>query len=336
MGSDNQPRIIVVGGATGTGKSELALDLADHYASTGKHPHIINADALQLYRGMDIGTAKLPVSLRRGYTHYMLDVLDVTEQASVAAYQRHTRELIDLLLQDDQAVIILVGGTGLYINAVVREMEFPGTDTAVRQYFTDQLTAHGPEYLHRLLAQCDPAAAATIIPENTRRVIRALEVGELTGKPFATVSPHALPIHYPYIGVVLSMPRAERAERLEQRAANMWANGLLDETRVLVKNGLVAGTTAGSAIGYSQALEVLTGSITAAEGVAQTALATTRFAKRQDTWFKKMKLVAAVRAGGSALASSLEFLSLRNAVGGSETSPGASSYSEDNADEGAV
>lgn len=308
MASANTPRVVVVGGATGTGKSELALDLADYFSAAGLSPKIVNADALQLYIGMNIGTAKLPLEQRRGYQHYLLDVLEVTEQATVSAYQRDARKLIDSLLADPAAIVILVGGTGLYINAVTRQLEFPGTDHEIRSRYEALAEVNGTSYLAGLLRKRDPAAAAAIGPDNLRRIVRALEVGEITGKPFATISPNALPLYYNYTGVTLAMPRSELSARLITRARKMWDAGLLQETRALQSAGLRPGTTAGHAIGYSQALQVLAGELTEAEAIEHTALATVRFAKRQDTWFRKMQLVAQVAAGPQALTETLEFL----------------------------
>lgn len=280
--------VTVIGGATGTGKTELALDLADALAHRGWHPHILNADALQRYRGMDIGTAKLPVEARRGHPHHQFDVLDLTDTASVAEYQSSAREeMLAVAAQDARAHWIMVGGTGLYINAVVRQLDFPGTDPRIRQRYEQLLDDKGARALHALLQERDPAAAAALDYRNTRKVVRALEVGELTGRPFEVRAPNAIPVWAPHTMIVLNVDRDVRAERLRARAQQMWEQGLLDEVRMLIGDGLRESPTARFAIGYAQALNVLDGLMTRAEALDDMSTATIRYAKRQDTWFRR-------------------------------------------------
>jgi tRNA dimethylallyltransferase len=245
---------------------------------------VVNADAMQLYRGMDIGTAKLPVEERQGIPHHLLDVLDPTEEASVAAYQLAAREAIEGI-ESRGAVPLLVGGSGLYVSSVIQQFSFPGTDAAVRARLEDELVTLGPGILFARLAELDRDAAASIGPHNGRRIVRALEVIEITGEPFGSGLPeHEAPWREAAI-IHLQAPRAQLVSRLDARAAGMWDAGLLDEVARLRERGL--GTTASRAIGYAQAIAELDGELTRAEAIEQTAALTRRYARRQVGWFRR-------------------------------------------------
>ncbi|MDQ1657804.1 MAG: tRNA dimethylallyltransferase [Cryptosporangiaceae bacterium] len=274
------PAVIAVVGPTATGKSDLGIALARELGG-----EVVNADSMQLYRGMDIGTAKLTEDERGGITHHVLDLWPVTETASVAEYQRAARAAIDALLAAGK-VPVLVGGSGLYVRAVLDTMEFPGTDPAARAALEAELGEHGPGALHARLAAVDPAAAAAILPSNGRRIVRALEVIGLTGRPFAASLPDPVP-HYPAIQIGLDRDPAELDARCDLRAVRMWEAGLLAEVRTLDAEGLREGATASRALGYAQALAQLDGELTEAEAVERTQLATRRFVRRQRSWFRR-------------------------------------------------
>lgn len=278
--------MIAVVGPTAVGKSDLAVDLASRLEErTGRRGEVINADSMQLYRGMDIGTAKLPESERRGVPHHLLDIWEVHEPADVASYQTLARERVEDCADRD-VVPILVGGSGLYVRAVLDHMDFPGTDPEVRARLEAELADVGPGLLHARLAEADPAAARTILPGNGRRIVRALEVIELTGRPFTA----NLPDHtsfYPCVQLGLTAPRPELDERIDLRVERMWDGGLLEEVRRLDPLGLREGRTASKALGYAQALSQLDGELTEAEAKESTARATRRFARRQESWFRR-------------------------------------------------
>lgn len=275
--------IVAVVGATATGKSDLALELAVALGEHGLSAEIINADAMQLYRAMDVGTAKLSLSERRGIPHHLLDVLDVTQEASVAAYQRDSRSAIAQVRAAGR-IPILVGGSGLYVRAAVDQLEIPPTDPAVRASYQELLDQVGIERLYALLQERDPAAAALIEPRNGRRIVRALEVIELTGRPFSATMPRREYVG-PTMQVGLRVPRTELDERVEARVVRMWSAGLVDEVRSLVPRGLRDGFTASRAIGYAQALGQLDGTLSADEAIASTQQATRRLIRRQESWF---------------------------------------------------
>ena len=280
-GAVRAPRPVVVVGPTATGKSELAVELA-----LGIGGEVINADSMQLYRGMDIGTAKLPLDQRRGVPHHLLDVLDVTERASVAAYQRAARSQV-AECQARGAVPVLVGGSGLYVRAVLDRLDFPGTDPVIRARLEAELAELGPAALHERLVAVDPTSAATILATNGRRIVRALEVVEVTGKPFTA----RLPAHEPqqFLAATVIGLAAERTalhERIASRVDGMWAAGFVDEVRALDRRGLRAGVTASRALGYRQVLELLDGVRDDADARAATVRATRQFARRQATWFR--------------------------------------------------
>jgi tRNA dimethylallyltransferase len=264
------PRVIAVVGPTAAGKSALSVGLAQ--AMGGE---IVNADSMQLYRGMDIGTAKLPLSERNGVAHHVLDIWDVSVTASVAEYQRLARAAADRI-----ATPILVGGSGLYIRAVLEDFAFPGTDPAIRARLEAELSEGAP--LYERLRRLDPAAATKILPSNGRRVVRALEVIELTGRPFTASLPSPIPV---YESVQIGVDRDDLDSRVDQRVDLMWEAGLVDEVAGL--DGLRDGLTASRALGYQQALAQLDGVLTETEARAATKQATRRFVRRQRSWFRR-------------------------------------------------
>jgi tRNA dimethylallyltransferase len=274
-------RLVAVVGPTATGKSDLGLDLAEALGG-----EVVNADAMQLYRGLDIGTAKLPVAERRGIPHHQLDVLDVTETASVAVYQREARATIEALLAARRTPV-LVGGSGLYVQAVVDELEFPGTDPRVRGRWEAELAAVGAPALHRRLAEVDPAAAQNVLPSNGRRIVRALEVIELTGRPFRATLPGQRTPRYDAVLLGVDRDTAELDERIARRVDLMMEQGLVEETRGLLEKGLRKGRTASRALGYQQVVAALDGEYDLATAAEETVRATRRFVRRQRSWFRR-------------------------------------------------
>jgi tRNA dimethylallyltransferase len=275
-------RPIALVGPTATGKSELAVRLA----MTLRRGEVINADAMQLYRGMDIGTAKLAIDERRGVPHHLLDVLEVTETASVAAYQQQARAaIVDVL--DRGGTPILAGGSGLYVAAVLDDLEFPGTDAAVRSDLEAELARVGPAELHRRLAAADPRAAAVILPSNGRRIVRALEVATITGRPFSALLPTRGPTWRDTVLIGLDRPTGQLDERIERRVEHMFAAGLVEEVCSLLRRGLASGRTASTALGYRQVITALNGDTTLDDAVRDTAAATRRFVRRQRSWFRR-------------------------------------------------
>jgi tRNA dimethylallyltransferase len=282
---DLMPPVVTVVGPTATGKSDLALDLAETLAASGRPAEVVNADSMQLYAGMDVGTAKLSVADRRGVPHHLLDVWPVTRPASVAEYQRLARTEIDRL-RTAGVVPLLVGGSGLYVRAAIDRLEFPGTDDAVRAALEDELDRAGPAALHERLATADPAAAAAILPTNGRRIVRALEVIELTGRPFSAGLP-AYESVYDVVQIGLDLPPDVLDARVDARVERMFAGGLVQEVQALVAVGLRDGRTASCALGYQQVLAMLDGTISHDEARAETARATRRFVRRQRSWFRR-------------------------------------------------
>ncbi|HUY47017.1 MAG TPA: tRNA (adenosine(37)-N6)-dimethylallyltransferase MiaA [Streptosporangiaceae bacterium] len=290
-------RVIAVLGPTAAGKSELALRLAHELGG-----EVINADSMQLYTGMDIGTAKLTVAQRQGIPHHLLDVWDVRRTANVAEYQRMARAAIAAVHARGR-VPILAGGSGLYIRATLDDLNFPGTDPAVRQRLEEELAERGPGELHARLAGLDPGAAASILPSNGRRIVRALEVIEVSGRPFTATLPRYDSV-YPAIQIGLRVSRAELDRRIAERTARMWRAGLVDEVRELERAGLREGRTASQALGYAQVLRFLAGEWTQEQARAETVKATRRFARRQESWFRRDPRVIWLDAGhGADLAS---------------------------------
>lgn len=272
--------VLAVVGPTATGKSALALDLAEREGA-----EIINADAMQLYRGMDIGTAKLPPAARRGIAHHQLDVIEVHQEASVAAYQRHARADLAGIRARGKPVVV-VGGSGLYVRALLEDFEFPATDPAVRARIQARAEEVGPGLLHDELTGKDPAAAARIDPANTRRIVRALEVIELTGRPFSAALPEPAYV-YPTTVYAIAVDPEELDRRIEARAREMFSAGLVEETAHLLTLGLAEGPTASRAVGYQQAIAVIRGELTVAEAIDHVALATRQLARRQRKWFRR-------------------------------------------------
>ena len=274
--------LIIVCGATATGKSELAVSLAKEI-----NAEVVNADSMQVYKGMDIGTAKLTNEERGGIAHHLIDVLDIKDEANVAWYQQIAREKIDQILSTGKSVVV-VGGTGLYIKAILDDLNFPDTDPAVRQKITDQAEKLGNDVMHERLAKLDPAAALAIPKENIRRVIRALEVIELTGKPFTANLPRQESSKYPdakQFGLVLD--RGNLDEKIDKRVEDMWAKGFAREVSTLMTKGLEQSGTAKKALGYMQIMNYLNGESDEAFAKEETKRVTRAYARRQETWFSK-------------------------------------------------
>jgi tRNA dimethylallyltransferase len=274
--------LIIICGATATGKSDLAVAVAKKL-----NAEIINADSMQVYKGMDIGTAKLSVEERQGVPHHLIDVLDINEEANVSWYQNLARKTIDELIKDGKSVVV-VGGTGLYIKAILDDLNFPDTDPEVRQKITDEAEKVGNDVMHEWLAKLDPAAAVAIPKENIRRVIRALEVIELTGKPFTANLPRQASSKYPdakQFGLVLD--RENLDAKIDKRVENMWAKGFAREVSMLMTKGLEEATTAKMALGYKQIMDYLNGECTEEFAKEETKRVSRAYARRQETWFSR-------------------------------------------------
>ena len=285
----SRPPIVAVVGATAAGKSGLSLDLAERLGG-----EIVNTDAMQVYRGMDVGTAKLPEAERRGIPHHLLDLLDVTEALTVAEFQQWARAEIDEI-RGRHRTPVLVGGSALYTRAVLDRFEFPGTEPDVRRALEADLAEVGPAALHARLATADPDAAARILPDNGRRIVRALEVVTITGRPFSASLPervYADP-HSIQIGVDIDRPTLD--DRIAARVKQMFDEGLVEEVRGLLDSGLEQGRTARTAIGYREVTSYLRGELRLDDAVEQTTTATRRFSRRQDSWFRKDPRVVWVR-----------------------------------------
>lgn len=274
------PPIVAVVGATASGKSDLALDLAERLGG-----EIINTDAMQVYRGMDIGTAKLPEAERRGIPHHLLDMLEVTEPATVAQFQVWAHDLI-ADCRSRGVVPVLVGGSALYTRAILDVFEFPATDPELRARLEADLEAHGVDELLLRLREVDPASADRI-GINGRRIVRALEVIAITGEPYTSTLPHPTYADPGTVQIGVDLDRAVSDARIAERVDAMWADGFVDEVRALEARGLRDGVTASRAIGYGQVLAFLDGQITEAEAREQTINRTRRFVRRQDGWFRK-------------------------------------------------
>jgi tRNA dimethylallyltransferase len=272
--------VVAVVGATATGKSRLAVELAR--ALRGE---VVNADSMQLYQGMDIGTAKEPEAAWRGVPHHLLDIWPVTQTANVADYAKLARAAIDEIIARG-GVPIVAGGSGLYVRAALDDLDFPGTDAVTRARLEDELARLGPAALHARLARLDPAAAAAILPGNGRRIVRALEVIEISGRPFTATMP-AYEQNRPAVQIGLALPRPELDLRIAARVDRMWQAGLEAEVRTLAEQGLRDGKTASRALGYQQLLRYLDGEWTLDEARLETIKATRRFARRQESWFRR-------------------------------------------------
>lgn len=282
-------------GATATGKSDLAVALAQEL-----NAEIVNADSMQLYRGMDIGTAKISLPERQGIAHHLLDIAEVNTDVTVSWYQEIARATIDRLRAEGKSVVV-VGGTGLYIKAILDDLNFPDTDPAVREAITTEAEKLGNEAMHKRLATLDPAAALAIPQENVRRVIRALEVIEITGKPYTANLPRAASTKYPeakQFGLV--MERETLDTRIDARVDRMWQAGFVDEVEALINNGLLEGKTARAAIGYAQIIKMKHGEMSEAEAREDTARATRQYARRQETWFSRDERIQWIKPGTAA------------------------------------
>ena len=279
-------KLIAIVGSTGTGKSELAIRIAEALRDEGSAAEIVNADAMQLYRGMDIGTAKLPVSERRGIEHHLIDVLDVTEESTAAEYQKLARAKI-LEIQSRGSIPILVGGSMLYVAAVLNNFEFPVRDKDLRAQLEQELVELGPAAMHQKLAELDSIAASRIDPENGRRIVRALEIVTLTGEPFAAELPDEIDSWQEVLEIGLRMERELLVARLAERVRGMWSAGMVEETEALISKGLRESVTAGYAIGYAQALAQLDGELSQEQAIESTTKLTQKYARRQMSWFKR-------------------------------------------------
>ena len=274
--------LIIICGPTATGKSDLALAVAEKFDG-----EIINADSMQLYKGMDIGTAKLTEAERRGIPHHLLDILSVSQDASVAAYQELARSAIEGIQGRNKAAIV-VGGTGLYIKSIIDEMNFPETDPELRAKLESEAELLGAAELYSRLRLLDPEAAAAIEPANTRRIIRALEVIEVTGKPYSANLPSDTSLRFPdALHIGLTMERTSLAPRIEARVHRMFEQGLVGEVERLINEGLLEGTTAQRAIGYAQVISLINGQMSKEQAIEETIVATRQYVRRQETWFKR-------------------------------------------------
>jgi tRNA dimethylallyltransferase len=297
--ADEPPHYLAIVGATGTGKSDLAVEVAVALGERGVRAEIVGADAMQLYRGMDIGTAKLAATERRGIPHHLLDVLEVTDEATVAWYQPRARQAIEEI-RARGGLPILAGGSGLYVSSVLYDFAFPRRDEAVRARLEEEERASGVRPLLERLRELDPATAERVDPANPRRVIRALEIAELNQPGHGAALPER-PVPWSPVTVVgLSVPREQLVTRLDARVQHMWKAGLLDEVRGLLAAGLERGVTASRAIGYAQAAAQLRGELTQDEAIAETQRLTRRYARRQVSWFKRYPDVDWIDASGAA------------------------------------
>ena len=276
-------KVIAIVGPTAVGKTSLSLEIAEKLSA-----EIINADAMQIYKGMDIGTAKLALSERRGITHHQIDVLDPEEEASVSAYQKQTREIINDLLKK-KVQPMLVGGSGLYVNSVLEDLEFPGTNLEIRAKYEEILEEQGVEVLYEMLERIDKEAAQNILPNNARKIVRALEVNELTGNNFNAKLPEPSPV-FSDVRIALDMPRDLLDARIAERVHQMFKDGFVEEVKSLEPK-LRKGKTALRALGYSQVLSLLNGEITEQEAITLTINATKKFARRQLSWFRRDPLI---------------------------------------------
>ncbi|MFM2185135.1 MAG: hypothetical protein RIS55_783 [Actinomycetota bacterium] len=283
-------RLISIVGPTGTGKSDLGLAIARALSHEGQAAEIVNTDSMQFYRGMNIGTAKLAEDERGGVTHHLIDWLEVTDESTAAEYQLKAREVIEGI-QSRGAVPILVGGSMLYIAAVLNTFEFPGQDEELRAKLEQELIEIGPGLMHRKLQQLDPVAASRIDPLNGRRIVRAIEIVSVTGEPFAASLPDEPESWKPVLEIGLNSERAHLVGRLNQRVEQMWQQGLVAEVEQLIGQGLREAKTSKRAIGYAQALAQFDGELNEAEAIEQTKLLTARYARRQMSWFRRDKRI---------------------------------------------
>jgi tRNA dimethylallyltransferase len=298
--------LIVIAGATATGKSELAIAVAKEI-----NAEIINADSMQIYKGMDIGTAKLSNEDRGGIAHHLLDILEVSQDSTVAWYQNLAREKITELHSEGKNVVV-VGGTGLYIKSILDELNFPDTDPQVRKSLELEAEKIGADALFERLEKLDPAAAIAIDRANLRRVIRALEVIEITGKPFTANLPREESSRYPNaVQFGLVMERDHLIERIDARVEKMWQLGFVDEVKKCIDSGMLNGRTAQLALGYSQIVALLNGTMTETEAKEDTKRATRQYARRQETWFSRDRRITWISPVQARLERVLEVLASR-------------------------
>lgn len=276
-------KVLAIVGPTAVGKSDLAIKIG-----RSKKIEIINVDAMQLYKGMSIGTAKLDEKNRENIPHHLIDVLSPSEEASVSVYQSKARALIQEVIQR-QNTPVLVGGSGLYVNAVLEDLEFPGTNLEIRAKYEELLEKNGVEFLYSELKKIDPAAAENILENNARRIVRALEVNELTGKNFNAKLPEPSPV-FKDIRIGLNLDRELLDLRIETRVHEMFNQGLVNEVELIFEE-LIKGKTAQKALGYSQVIQYLQGEITLEQAIEQTIIHTRKYARRQISWFKRDPLI---------------------------------------------
>jgi tRNA dimethylallyltransferase len=279
-------QIIAIVGPTGTGKSELGINIVESLARRGQTAEIVNTDSMQFYRGMNIGTAKLTLEERRGVPHHLLDWLDIREESTAAEFQASARPVIEEI-QSRGATPVLVGGSMLYIAAVLNNFEFPARDEVLRAELEEELIELGSREMHNRLAALDPIAASRIDSANGRRIVRAIEIVTLTGEPFAAALPEVPEEWQSSVQIGLLAERSVLVPRLHQRAERMWQQGLLAEVEALIPMGVRDGKTSSRAIGYAQALAQIDGELSQAEAIEQTALLTSRYARRQMSWFRR-------------------------------------------------
>ncbi|MFZ4116950.1 MAG: tRNA (adenosine(37)-N6)-dimethylallyltransferase MiaA [Rhodoluna sp.] len=280
------PELICIVGPTGSGKSNMAINIALDLASKGIKAEIVNADSMQLYKGMDIGTAKVPVSERAGIVHHLLDWLEIEEENTAARYQIEARKVIAQLINNG-VLPIVVGGSMLYIAALINTFEFPGRDEALRAQLEQDLIDLGPIAMHKRLELLDEVAASRIEPQNGRRTVRALEIVMITGEPFAASLPEQFESFLPVLEIGLNSAREHLVERLATRVRGMWSAGLIEEVRGLIDKGIRDSKTASQAIGYAQALASIDGRLSEEEAIDETILLTQRYARRQMSWFRR-------------------------------------------------
>ena len=286
MNSSTRPELLCIVGPTGSGKSNLAINIALELAKSGIKAEIVNADSMQFYKRMDIGTAKVPIDERFGIKHHMLDWLEIAEENTAARYQIEARKVISDL-RAEGTLPIVVGGSMLYIAALINTFEFPGRDEALRAQLEQDLIDLGPVAMHKRLELLDETAASRIEPQNGRRIVRALEIVMITGEPFAASLPDQFESFLPVLEIGLNSAREHLVERLAERVRGMWALGLVEEVRSLESKGIRDSKTASQAIGYSQALASIDGRLTEEEAIAETILLTQRYARRQMSWFRR-------------------------------------------------
>jgi len=286
MSTEITPELICIVGPTGTGKSDLAIKIALDLGKQGIKAEIVNADSMQLYKGMDIGTAKMPLADRAGVTHHLMDWLEISEENTAARYQIEARKVIADLIEAG-VLPIVVGGSMLYIAALINTFEFPGRDEVLRAQLEQDLVELGPIAMHKRLELLDEVAASRIEPQNGRRTVRALEIVMITGEPFAASLPEQFESFLPVLEIGLNSAREHLVERLATRVRGMFDAGLVDEVQGLIHMGLRDSKTASQAIGYSQALAAIDGKISEEEAIAETVLLTQRYARRQMSWFRR-------------------------------------------------